>query len=162
MARAALEQLALDRILFVPTANQKYREPALASAGHRLAMLKLALDDPRFVIDERELAPGFSGYTVDTLQSLKKEFPNEPLVLLMGADQYAKLDTWHQPDKVRALADIAIVARSGVETGVKTISFKPMDVSSTDIRARAARGASLDGLVPPAVASYISRHRLYR
>jgi nicotinate-nucleotide adenylyltransferase len=162
MARAALEHLGLDKVLFMPTGNQKYRQPAIASDAHRVAMLRLALDDPRFALDARELAPGFSGYTVDTLLSLKREDPSLRLTLLMGADQHAKLDTWHQPEKVRALARIAVFARPGARADGKIVPFKEMPISSTDIRARAARGESLDGLVPPAVANYIAREHLYQ
>jgi nicotinate-nucleotide adenylyltransferase len=161
MARTGLAHLSLQKMLFMPTGNQKYRHPAVASAEQRLAMLRLALDDPRFVIDERELAPDFSGYTVDTLRALKKEDPSLQITLLVGADQYAKLHTWHQPEKVRALAQIAVFARPGARVEGKIVPFKEMAISSTDIRARAARGESLDGLVPPAVASYIARNRIY-
>jgi nicotinate-nucleotide adenylyltransferase len=85
VARAALGALALERVLWMPTGAPRYRTPALASGEHRLAMLRLATDgEPRFAIDARELAPGHSGYTIDTLAG----FDERP-VLLMGADQYA-------------------------------------------------------------------------
>jgi len=161
MARAALEHLKLDRILFMPTANQKYRQPAAASGEHRAAMLRLALDDPRFAVDARELAPEFSGYTVDTLRALKKEDPSMQLTLLMGADQYEKLGTWHEPDEVRKLAQIGVFARPGCAARASTIPFAQTDISSTDIRRRIQQGLSVENLVPPAVANYIARHRLY-
>src|SRR5436305_1519066 len=71
MARAALESLPLKEILFVPTGTPLYRNPPVASMAHRLAMLNLVVqENPKFKIDERELAPGASGYTVDTLREL--------------------------------------------------------------------------------------------
>lgn len=161
IARAALAQLDLEKILFIPTGPTRYRAPSQTSAEHRLAMLRLALQgEPRFDIDPRELAPGATGYTVDTLRALKLERP----ALLMGADQYEKLDTWHEPDEVRRLADIAVVGRPGfgVDGDVKTVRMAPMDVSSSDIRARAARGEDIAGLVPAAVANYIAEKGLYR
>jgi nicotinate-nucleotide adenylyltransferase len=161
MARAALAHLKLDKVLFMPTGNQKYRNPAAASGEHRVAMLRLALDDPRFAIDARELAPDFSGFTVDTLETLRKDHPQDELVLLMGADQFAKLDTWHAPEKVRALAGIAVFARPGVKTSTQTIPFPESPISSTDIRERAKAGQALDAMLPAAVANYISRQRLY-
>lgn len=161
MARAALAHLKLDKILFMPTGNQKYRDPALASGEHRTAMLRLALDDAGFEVDARELSPGFSGYTVDTLQALRKDHPRDAFVLLMGADQYAKLGTWHAPEKVRALAEIAVFARPGVAAGTRTIPFQESTISSTDIRARVKARQPIDGLVPAAVANYIARNRLY-
>lgn len=160
MARAALEFLALERVLWMPTGSPKYRAPARTPAHHRLAMLRLALEgEPRYAIDERELAPGHSGYTVDTLKSL--DF--RP-VLLLGADQYAKLETWHRWQEVAALADLAVFARpgSGFRDGrARQVPFAPLEVSASAIRARLARGESIAGLVPPAVADYIARHKLY-
>ena len=165
MARAALDELKLEKILFMPTGAPRYRHPAVASGEHRVAMLKLALDgESRYEIDARELAPGASGYTVDTLRELRLELgADTPLWLLMGADQYAKLDSWHRPEDVKRLAAIAVFARPGSPTprDVKTIALEAMKISSTEIRGRAARGEDIAPLVPPPVAEYISRHRLY-
>ena len=166
MARAALAHLGLSRILWLPTGPTRYRSPALASGEHRLEMLRLALeDDPSAEIDPRELRPGASGYTVDTLKELRLEHGDATLFLLMGADQYAKLPSWHRPDEVKRLARIAVFERPGAPLpgeGVKPIPFEPMPVSASDIRARVARGEDVSTLVPPAVANYIVRHRLYR
>jgi nicotinate-nucleotide adenylyltransferase len=165
MARAALEHLRLERILFMPTGAPRYRTPAAASGEHRVAMLKLALaDDDRFEIDARELAPGASGYTVDTLKELRLELgAATELWLLLGADQYAKLDTWHRPEDVRRLAKVAVFARPGIwlDKKVPVIPMEPMPVSASEVRARVARGGDISQLVPPAVADYIARHRLY-
>jgi len=164
MARAALEHLKLGTILFMPTGAPRYRIPAVASGAQRVAMLKLALEDePRYEIDTRELAPGATGYTYDTLRELKLELgAGTELWLLIGADQYAKLDTWHRPDDVKRLARIAVFARPGWKAKAeKMIPFDPMPISASDIRARVARAEDISALVPPAVASYIARERLY-
>lgn len=165
MAGAAREALRLDRVLFIPTGAPKYRRPAIASGEQRIAMLELALaGNEKFGIDARELAPGASGYTVDTLRALRSELGDVALYLLMGADQYVKLGSWHRPDEVARLARIAVFARPGVELDekVRLIPMEPMQVSASEIRARAARGEELSALVPPPVANYIVRHRLYR
>jgi nicotinate-nucleotide adenylyltransferase len=165
MARAALDERQLDKILFIPTGAPRYRTPAVASGEHRVAMLRLALEDnPSYEIDARELAPGASGYTVDTLKELRLELGGQmPLWLLMGADQYARLEHWHRPEDVKRLARIAVFARPGValQGNVPVIPMQPMPISASEIRARLARGEDIAGLVPPAVASYIERHRLY-
>jgi nicotinate-nucleotide adenylyltransferase len=167
IAGAALEHLPVERILFIPTGNPPYREPPVASLAHRVAMLKLALQgNPKFGIDERELAPGATGYTVDTLRSLRAEIGSAvPLYLLIGADQYAALPTWHRPGELKKLARVAVFARPGfkpVGSDAETIPMEPMDVSASDIRARAARGEPLARLVPAKVADYIARQGLYR
>jgi nicotinate-nucleotide adenylyltransferase len=170
MARAALRELPLAKVIFMPTGDNpgtaRYRRPAAAPAPHRLAMLKLALDgEPRFEIDPRELAPSASGYTADTLAQLHEELgPRVPIYLLMGADQYAKLDSWHRPQAVRRLARIAVFARPGLpppDAAAQRVPMEELAVSASDIRARAARGEDLSALVPAAVANYIRRERLY-
>jgi nicotinate-nucleotide adenylyltransferase len=165
MAQAALRELALEKVLFMPTGAPRYRTPALASGEHRLAMLRLALaDDDSCEIDARELAPGASGYTVDSLRELRLELgADTELWLLMGADQYAKLDAWHRPEDVKRLAHIAVFGRPGSPAPQKAqvIPLGPMNISASEIRARVARGEDIAGLVTPAVADYITRHGLY-
>ena len=166
MARAALETLAPERVVFMPTGKTAYRDTAVASAEDRVAMLKLALaGEPRFSVDERELAPGASGYTVDTLRALRAERPDAELYFLMGADQLEKLSSWRAPEEIRRLAKLAVFARPGHavrDESVQVVPMAPADVSASGIRARAARGESLAGLVPPAVANYIEHKGIYR
>jgi nicotinate-nucleotide adenylyltransferase len=149
----------------MPTGTPRYRTPAVASGEHRVAMLRLALDDDsRYEIDARELAPGASGYTVDTLRELRLELgAGTEIWLLMGADQHSKLATWHRPEDVKRLAKVAVLARPGspAPQKVKIIPLDPMNVSASEIRTRVARGEDISALVPPAVARYIAQHRLY-
>jgi nicotinate-nucleotide adenylyltransferase len=167
MARAALAHLPVEEVVWMPTGAPGYRNAPVASAEDRLSMLKLALaGEPRYRVDARELAPGASGYTADTLSSLRSEVGSaEAIYLLMGADQYAALPTWHRPDQVKKLARIAVFARPGfkaVDGGAEAVPMHPLPVSASEIRARASRGERLAGLVPPAVANYIEAKRLYR
>lgn len=161
MARAALAEFSLKKILFIPTGVPPYRTPPVASQEHRLAMLRLALDgEPRYAIDERELAPGHSGYSVDTVKSLGGE-----LVLLMGADQYAKLETWHRWKELLELCTVAVFARPGWKTeggGARIVPMPALEISASDIRARLARGEDLAAMLPASVLAYIREHGLYR
>src|SRR5258706_12247010 len=99
MARAALAQLALDKVIWIPTRAPGYRPPPVASANDRVAMLRLALEsEPGCEIDTRELGEGTSGYTAHTLRELRLELGGDTeLWLLIGADQYAKLNEWYRP-----------------------------------------------------------------
>jgi nicotinate-nucleotide adenylyltransferase len=166
MARAALDHLKLDKLLFMPTGSPRYRTPAVASGAQRVAMLRLAVgDEDSCEIDARELGPGATGYTVDTLRELRLELgADTPLWLLMGADQYAKLDSWHRPQDVKKLAKIAVFSRPGVtlKGDIPLIPMDPMPVSASEIRARVARGEDISGMVPAAVRDYIAREGLYR
>lgn len=166
MADAALKNLPLENVLFVPTGDPGYRAAPVASVAHRVAMLRLALaGEPRYRVDERELAHGASGYTVDTLKSLRSELgPKMAFYFLMGADQFEKLPSWHRPEELRKLARIALFVRPGFETGDKDAQIVPMrsmPISASDIRERAARGEDLTAMVPSSVANYIRMHQLY-
>ena len=168
MARVALEQLDLEKVLWMPTGKPRYRDAPIAGPEQRVAMLRLALEgEPGFELDARELSPGASGYTVDTLHELRLELGRDAtLVLLLGADQYEKLGTWHRDDEVKRLARIAVVKRPGfekkLERGALRVDMEPMAVSGTEIRARVARGEDIAALVPAPVAAYIAEHGLYR
>jgi nicotinate-nucleotide adenylyltransferase len=167
MGKAALAGLQPERMLWVPTGVPAYRAAPIAAASHRVAMLRLALaGEPRYAIDERELAPGASGYTFDTLSALRAQTGSATdLVLLMGADQYAALETWHRWRELLALARIAIFARPGVRIpggDAETVPMTPMDVSASDIRARLCAGKDVSALLPAPVLDYIHLHGLYR
>jgi nicotinate-nucleotide adenylyltransferase len=164
IAAAALRELGLQQILWLPTGAPPYRPAPVAAAAHRLAMLRLATaGESRYAIDERELRPDASGFTYDSVKTLKDEKPDAGFTLLMGADQYAKRDTWHRWPELEKLCDIAVVARSGsaVNGKVKAIPMAPMPVSASDIRARLARGEEVAAMLPAAVLGYIKEKGLY-
>jgi nicotinate-nucleotide adenylyltransferase len=169
IARLALDRLGLEKLLWLPTGTPPYREPPVASGEDRVAMLKLALrdemrGDARHAIDERELRPGASGFTYDSVASLKKENPASEFVLLMGADQYEKRASWHRWPELEKLCGVAVVARPGstVDGNPKTLPMEPMAVAASGIRARLGRGEDVAGMVPAAVLGYIREKGLYR
>jgi nicotinate-nucleotide adenylyltransferase len=164
IAGAALRALDLQKIFWMPTGMPAYRPAPVAAAAHRLAMLRLAIaGEPRYAVDDRELAPLASGYTFDTLTSLHKDHPGASVVLLMGTDQYAKRETWHRWPDVEKLCEVAVVARPGwnPDAKVKMIPMAPSTISASDIRARIARGEDVSAMLPPAVLNYIKEKRLY-
>ncbi|MBV9191941.1 MAG: nicotinate (nicotinamide) nucleotide adenylyltransferase [Betaproteobacteria bacterium] len=166
MARTAMQSLGLERVLWIPTGKPGYRKPPVASAFDRVTMLALALkDEADFEIDSRELVPGASPYTVDTLALLHADRPDDTFYLLLGADQHAAFKRWHRPAEVKRLARLAVFTRPGYQMppgDAIDVRMEPMPISGSDIRARAARGESLDGLVPTPVANYITENKLYR
>jgi nicotinate-nucleotide adenylyltransferase len=165
IARAALAQLRLDKILWMPTGAPAYRAVPVAPAADRVAMLGLALgDEPRYAIDERELRPGATGFTFDSVSALKKEDPATGLVLLMGADQYERRGTWHRWPDIESLCEIAVVARPGstLDGKAKALQLAPMAISASDIRARIGRGKDVSAMLPARVLAYIRQKGLYR
>ena len=171
IAQRALEAVDAARILWIPTGAPRYRDPPVAPAAHRVAMLALAIaGEPRYALDERELAPGASGYTFDTLSALRADLgANVPLVMLIGADQYRKLGSWHRSRELFSLCRFAVFGRPSTAApleenppqGVLHIDMAPIPISSTEIRARIARAEEISAMVPGPVLEYIRRHRLY-
>jgi nicotinate-nucleotide adenylyltransferase len=165
IASAALRALELQKILWLPTGTPPYRPPPVAAGPHRVAMLKLALaDEPRYAIDERELRPGTSGFTFDSISSLKSEHPQDEFVLMMGADQYERRETWHRWADIEKICDVAVFARPGSNLNgkAKTIPMTPMAISASDLRARIGRGGDVSALLPAPVLAYIREQGLYR
>ena len=164
IANAALDELGLDRVYFVPAQRSPLKQDGpVASAEDRLAMLTAATeDDPRFRVSTVELDREGPSFTVNTLESLRGE---GELFLILGSDAYADFDRWREPARIRDLATIVLAARPGAPNapaGVRMLDSPLMDISSRELRARAARGRSLRYLVPKAALRYIEEHRLYR
>ncbi len=145
IALAALESVPLDRVLFVPARRSplKDRDP-LASVADRVTMLEAAIaGEPRFVLSRGEL------------------------FLILGSDALADLARWRAPDRIRELATILVAARPGAPEpdpmqGARAFDAPRLDISSRELRARAARGMSLRYLVPDAVWEHIKKRGLYR
>lgn len=166
----AAEALGLDTVHFVPAKEQPFKAGlARASAADRLAMVGLLVRGvPGFVADPAELdRPGLS-FTVDTVTELAERYPDAELVLLLGADAYALFEQWREPDRIRALARVAVLLRGGdtlaapADDSVQVLETRRVDISSTELRARVAGGRTIRGFMPDAVADYIAAHRLYR
>jgi nicotinate-nucleotide adenylyltransferase len=175
LARAAVEQLALDELRVFPTGQAWHKARELSPAVHRLAMAQLAFADvPRACVDGRELERAGPTYTVDTLRELHREFPGAQFLLVIGADQAESLHSWRENEEIARLATISIAARArpggsleaskgmAAVTGRREpVELPPMPVSSTEIRQRAAAREDISQLVPAPVARYIAQYHLY-
>jgi nicotinate-nucleotide adenylyltransferase len=163
VASAAMRSLGLGKLLWLPTGAPPYRPAPVAAAAHRVAMLTLAIaGEPGYAIDERELQPGASGFTFDSISSLKYEHPKIGIVLIMGSDQYEKRAGWHRWADLEKLCEVAIFARPGSNTKANIVPMTPIAISASDIRARIARGDDVTAMLPPAVLGYIQEKGLYR
>jgi nicotinate-nucleotide adenylyltransferase len=167
----AAEALALDAVRFVPAAVQPLKVGrASAAPQHRLAMTeRLVAGIPGFAADGREIDRAGLSFTVDTLEAIAAESPGTELVLIVGRDAFALFEQWRAPDRIRALATIAVLGRgdepmpaAGGMSEVKLLQTRRVDISSTELRARVADGRTIRGFVPDAVADYIAEHRLYK
>ena len=177
-AQEAHDQLGLDSVVLVPVGEAPHRPiDADPGAGVRATLCDLATaGDDRFVTSRMEVERRGPSYTVDTLRTLRELAPGDALVLILGADQAARLSAWHAPEEVLELAIVAVAERRGSRrgevrsavsglAGAERVGFFDMpriDISSSLVRERAAVGRPVRYLVPDAVAEMIETRGLYR
>jgi nicotinate-nucleotide adenylyltransferase len=182
LAEWCRESCALDEVWFVPAAVAPHKTHHVAAeAAARIEMLKLAIGGhPAFVLSTIETDRGGVSYTVDTLAAIHAQRPDAELFLLMGSDSLADLPQWRAPGQICELATPVVVHRSGnpapdfsplapfvdsirLETIREMVVPMPLvELSSTEIRRRAAAGKSIRYQTPRAVEMYIAAHALYR
>ena len=166
----AAESLGLDGIRFVPAWEQPFKVGrAGATPEQRFEMTaRLVRGTQGFAADRSEIEREGLSYTVDTVAQVAATNPMAELVLLLGADAYALFEQWREPERIRALASIAVLQRGGDDTPsqvagpVQVLKTRRVDISSTELRARVADGRTIRGFTPDAVADYVAEHRLYR
>jgi nicotinate-nucleotide adenylyltransferase len=169
----ALVEHQLDRVVFVPTAQVPHQAQRIqAAAADRLAMLRLAMAaEPQFEISEFELGRPGASYTIDSVRAFRRLHPTDRLFWIIGSDQLRHLPEWKEIHELAGLIEFIVLARpgSGCEPAVAIPGLRllmcqprPRGTSSTEVRARARSGESLDELVPSVVADYIVRRGLYR
>lgn len=163
LAREAIERLELDFVVFIPARISPHkldRHPA--PPADREKMLRAAVaDEPRFFVSDCELRREGPSFTFDTVESIRTRTRAE-LFYLIGEDNLAKLPTWHRIDELRALAQFVLMVRSGRDAPVEfPLIARQIDISSTEIRNRVARGLSVRYLLPESACEIISHRRLY-
>ncbi|HMM54823.1 MAG TPA: nicotinate-nucleotide adenylyltransferase [Candidatus Desulfobacillus sp.] len=192
LAEEAREALRLAQVAWIPAGRPPHRAPPCAAAIHRLEMVRLAVaGNDGFLVDDGEVRADAPSFTVVTLERLRAQMPRRPLVLLLGADAFLGLPTWHRWEQVLELAHLGVAARPGFplqpntwpealaqpcagrfgsDAGVlrqspagRIVGFDmtPLPVSASGLRARLAAGRSARYLLPDAVREYIERHHLY-
>lgn len=194
LAHAALDRLGLAQVLWIPAGSPPHRDPPRAAAADRLAMVRAAIaGEPRFVLDDSEIASAAPSFTVTTLERLRGRYgPDRPLVLLMGADAFRGLPSWHRWQEIFAFAHLAVATRPGFPLAdfapplaaeyaarratsadfwnspngcIATFELVAGTVSATEVRTLLAAGAppaQLHTLLPQPVLDYIRQNGLYR
>lgn len=188
------QALGLAEVRLMPAGTPPHRARPVASAMHRRAMVELAIaSNPRLRLESIELGKNEPCYMVDTLVALRLELASDaPIILIVGADAFAGLDTWHSWRRLFDLCHFAVARRPGYDTWETRLSadlaaefrhrgtdalddltsqpngrvicreFTMLDISASRIRADLAAGLSTRYLLPEPVLDYIVRHRLYR
>ena len=194
LAEEAIDHLGLAGVRWIPAGQPPHRGTPQVTAQQRLEMvLRSTRKNARFSVDSAEVEAPVPSYTVHTLERLRSELGHQqPLVLLVGADAFAGLASWHRWRDLFALAHIAISHRPGfqVETAslphelatevadrrladpatlglapagsIVTFAMTQLAISATQIRKLLANGLSARYLLPDAVLDYIDLNQLYK
>ena len=166
LAREAVEKLGLDRLYFIPNAVSPHKTALQSAPGVlRAEMIRAAIEnEPRFDLDDLELARSGASYTIDTLLALRERFGPEPkFFYLLGEDNVASLATWRRADELHHLATFVVLCRSERATPLPYVTLeRRIDISATEIRKRIANGQSIRYLVPDKVHDLIIQNALYQ
>lgn len=189
-----MAHLGLGEVRWIPAGNPPHRGLPQVTAAQRLRMVQMATEgNPRFSVDPAEVDSQAPSYTVLTLERLRRELGAvRPLVLLVGADAFAGLSSWHRWNEIFSFAHVAVSHRPGfpVEVsslppalaeqfrqrrllavdalkaapcgGIVSFAMTQLAISATQVRQLIANGKSARYLLPDAVLDYISSHSLYR
>jgi nicotinate-nucleotide adenylyltransferase len=181
MAQTALETLALDGVIFVPSGDPPHKDVRdIRPAEDRIGMVRAATAwNPSFQVDDLERHRQGKTYTIDTVMALRDKHPGAELFFLIGADSLNELHTWMRVEELLPLCRFVTFVRPGqaIETLQANVTKLPqpwptqllqdmlpgraIDISSTECRQRVAQELSIRYLVPEEVEAYITAHDLY-
>jgi nicotinate-nucleotide adenylyltransferase len=183
------QRLSLDQLRLLPCHIPPHRQQPGVSSQHRLAMVKLAIEGSDLQVDDCELQRDVPSYSIDTLQQLRQQLGQQvSLMWVMGADAFARFDSWHRWTEFLSLAHIVIMARPGEPLPtvgplagllaehradsrellqqhsaglIRCETLTPYPISATAIRQALVNQQAVDELLPAAVLHYIQQHQLY-
>jgi nicotinate-nucleotide adenylyltransferase len=170
VAQAAMEELELDRLYFIPASQSPFKqETPAAPAEMRLRWLRLALAGKiHYAVDDQEIRRGGVSYTIETARNYAKKFPRAKLFWLIGADNVPTLNKWAESDELAKLVEFAAIPRLG-KTSVefpkpfqgRMLKGFPLEISSSEIRTRVKARLPIEAMVPPFVAQAIRDAGVY-
>ena len=172
-------QLDLAEVLFVPAGEPWLKtNNSISSAEHRVQMVRLAIaDEPAFKLSTIEIERAGPSYTIDTIAQFNSQMgAGDKLFFILGWDNLMQLPQWREPSRLVQMCSLVAVPRvgypspdlntleaaiSGLSQGVILLHTPQIEISSSEIRSRVARGLSIHHLVPEPVEKYIREHNLY-
>lgn len=175
IARAALDHLELDELIFVPAMKNPLKQRLTTKPSHRLRMTQLLVgNQPKMSVSDIEISRGGPSYTMDTVEEFLLAKPGD-IWIILGTDSLKTLPDWHQADRLSRLVRYGVVTRPSDSMGAATFGFhqdlkdrcdeiplKPNKISSTQVRNDIHRGLNVEHLLTPEVWEYINKHGLYR
>lgn len=183
MSEYLCDEFSLDSVLFIPTDNPPHKNKGVLDAQIRLEMVRFATDkNDRFQVSDIEVNRKNTTYSIDTVNLLKEEYPNDKLFFIIGSDSLFQLNTWKKFDELAKAIEFIVATRPGyfededdnsVEDEIQELNSKygsiihcvetPMyEISSTDIRDRIKVGKSVKYLLLDEVIEYIDHNNLYK
>ena len=185
-----IEAHQLDKVHFVPTNIPTSSKKIIASSTDRIDMMKICLNDSNSIIDNREISRGGISYMIDTIESIKKDYTNANLYLLIGIDVLQNINLWKSFDKIIKTCNIIVSSRSHksidyVKDINKNSQLHPListdrtifhsdsygkiyleetsmiNTSSTEIRDKLGYKQSVRGLISPQLEKWLSKHKIY-
>jgi nicotinate-nucleotide adenylyltransferase len=177
LAEQCREACGLDRVWLIATGSPPHKPGGRTAVAHRLEMVRIAIAGyPAFAASDIEAKRPGPHYSVETLEAIRSDHPDDDLFFLIGADSLADLPMWREPERIAQLATIVVVNRPGIEEVDPTqlpdfgpgshplawVSIPPVGIASSDLRRRLAEGRSIRYMVPRGVEAYIEAHGLYR
>ncbi|HEY5537254.1 MAG TPA: nicotinate-nucleotide adenylyltransferase [Acetobacterium sp.] len=179
LAESARDQYELDRVLFIPTGNNPFKISLDdISREHRLNMVELAIkDNPYFEVMTHEIDQTGITYTIDTIEEIKKSFPNSDFYFITGADLMFEITLWKGAPELLKSVKFITTFRPGYshekldarieelqeiyDASIYKLYSSEMDITSSEIRSRVKNGYSIRYLLPKAVEEYIYKEKLY-
>lgn len=180
LAETARQAYGLDKVLFIPSGCSYMKDPREILNGRiRLKMAELAVaDNPCFEVSSIEVDREGNSYTCDTLRLLKEQNPDTVLYHIVGADTLLFMENWKDPEKIFSSCITLAAVRDGWEdeeltakivylcekyhTEIHLLPSLHLEISSTNIRQRCARGESVRYLVPEALRAFLEENGYYR
>lgn len=164
LARQALEELALDRVVFLPAALSPHKQENPPTDGWvRLRMIEVSIaGEPGFEVNSCELRREPPSYTIDTLREFRSRWPEAEFFYFIGEDNVADLHTWRAIEEIRSIVSLVVLGRGEGESGGLPRIARWVDISSTEIRNRVAQRRSVRYLLPEAACHIIEEENLYR
>ncbi len=181
------QRVGLDSVHLVPAARPVHRSQPVASEQHRMEMVRLAVDDfPGLVADDRELRRQGKSYSIDTICSLRLDYPDVRFALIVGMDQALAFDSWHRWEEILDQVDLIVMQRPdtlapeskpgwwqereaddlsmprGAAKAIIVVPVPQLWISGTALRRAISRGDNLSHQLTPGVLNYINQFNLYR
>ncbi len=169
LAEEVREKLALDKIIFIPTALPPHKDNlGIAQAADRLKMLKLAIKGNKFFgVSDIEIKRQGRSYTIDTLKELKNKFNQDNLYFIIGSDLLKYLNEWKDLGEINKMVDFVVATRPGypleqIPAYIHTLAIRAVDVSGFEVRQCVKENKSFRYLVTDKVFDYINKRKLYK